>query len=285
MKLKNLIQLSGIRERTKRFTYEMYDFDLGNGTIVHYAQWLHPSESKKSITVEAVDAYREILKEGDFCIDIGAHTGDSTLPLALAVGKSGCVLALEPNPFVYHVLEKNARANDEVVNIRTMMAAAATTEGFLEFEYSDSGYCNGGRHEGISVLRHGHAFKLEVFCVDMEKELRENFSDLLPRLKFIKVDTEGYDLYVLRSLVNIIETYRPVVKAEVYKKTDRKYRREFLSLFQNLDYSVYKIVGEPTTPGPRLTEENLDEWKHYDVLCFPTDAIADDSPGDAASSQ
>ncbi len=85
MKLKNLVQLAGFRERTKRYPYEINDFDLGNGTLVHYAQWLHPNESKKSIDIETVDAYREILKEGDFCIDIGAHTGDSTIPMAEAV--------------------------------------------------------------------------------------------------------------------------------------------------------------------------------------------------------
>ena len=82
-----------------------------------------------------VDAYREILKEGDFCIDIGAQTGDTTLPMAVAAGVEGCALALEPNPYVYHVLEKNARANNHVANIKTMMAAAGTYEGFMKFEY------------------------------------------------------------------------------------------------------------------------------------------------------
>jgi FkbM family methyltransferase len=269
MKIKNLFQILGFRRKSRHFTYENNDFDLGNGVCIHYAQWLHPAESKKIISAEVVDAYREILKDGDFCIDIGAHSGDSTLPMALAVNNSGCVLALEPNPFVYHVLEKNARANTQFTNIKTIMAAAATKEGFLEFEYSDSGFCNGGRHEGISILKHGHAYKLMVYCVNIEKELQEDFNDLLPRLKFIKVDTEGYDLYVLQSLRNIIDTYRPIIKTEVFKKTDKKYRRELFSLFQNLDYSLYKIAEEPIKPGPRLTENNLEDWKHYDVLCLP----------------
>ncbi len=272
MKIKNLFQLLGIRSKSRHYKYEMNDFDLGNGTIVHYAQWLHPSESKKSITPAMVDAFRDILNEGDFCIDIGAHTGDSTLPIALAVGKTGCVLALEPNPFVYHVLEKNARSNNHIVNIKTMMAAATTKEGFKKFEYSDSGYCNGGHHKNISVLKHGHAFPLEVFCIDMEENLCEDFYEFLPRLKFIKVDTEGYDLYVLKSMINILKTYKPIVKAEIFKKTNRKYRQELLLLFQNLDYSIFKISEEPISSGPRLTEENLEDWKHYDILCLPNNS-------------
>lgn len=269
MKIKNLIHLLGIKGRPEYFTYKMHDFDLGDDGIVHYAQWQHKGESKKNITSDIVDAYREILNEGDFCIDIGAHSGDSTLPMALAVGKKGCVLALEPNPFVYHVLEKNARANSNIVNIKTMMAAAATNEGFLEFEYSDSGFCNGGRHEGISVLKHGHMFKQNVYCVNIEKELREDFSDVLPHLKFLKVDTEGYDLYVLRSIINIIEAYRPIIKTEVYKKTDKKYRRELFSLLQNLNYAIYKIIEDPIKRGLRLAEGNMNDWKHFDILCLP----------------
>jgi len=269
MKIRNLFELLGFRGKPQHFTYEMHDFNLGNGAVVHYAQWLHPKESKKYFTAAMVDDYREILSEGDFCIDIGAHTGDSTIPMAIAVSKSGCVLALEPNPYVYHVLEKNAKTNSHNMNIKTRMVAASTKEGFLEFEYSDSGFCNGGRHEGISALKHGHAFKLEVFCVDIEKELDEDYGEWLPRLKFIKVDTEGFDLYVLQSMINVIKTYRPVVKAEVFKGTDRNYRIELLSMFQDLGYSVFKIEDEPIKTGPRLTEDNLEEWRHYDILCLP----------------
>ncbi len=247
----------------------MSEFNLGDYGVVHYAQWLHPAESKKTITAESITAYKEILGEGDFCIDIGAHSGDSTLPIALAVQKSGTVLALEPNPFVYHVLEKNARSNSHLANIKTMMAAASIGEGFVEFEYSDSGYCNGGRHEGISALRHGHAYKLEVFCINIEKELYDNYSDLLPRLKFIKIDTEGYDLYVIRSLENIIKEFRPIIKSEIYKKTDIEYRLQLLGFFVNHNYSIYKIIEEPIKAGPPLSEDNLAEWKHYDILCLP----------------
>lgn len=216
-----------------------------------------------------IEAYREIVKEGDFCLDIGAHAGDSTIPLALAVGKTGCVLALEPNPYVYHVLEKNARVNRSLLNIKTMMAAASDHDGFLECEYSDAGFCNGGRHENISLWRHGNAYKLTVFCVNLERELLDNFHDLLPHLTFIKVDTEGYDLYVLRTMTYILRSYRPIVKAEVYKQTDRTYRLEMLDFFVERDYSVFRLEEEPVKCGVPLTKENLEERRHYDILCIP----------------
>lgn len=89
MKLKNLFQILGFRSSAKRYLYKINKFDIENGIEVNYAQWLHPSESQKVISQEQVNAYREVLEEGDFCIDIGAHTGDNTLPIAIATGLKG----------------------------------------------------------------------------------------------------------------------------------------------------------------------------------------------------
>ena len=272
MKLRNLFELFGIHARTKQYKYSVREFNLQNDTTVRYAQWLHPSDRQKTITDGQVKAYEEFLSPGDFCIDIGAHSGDSTIPMALVVGLGGCALALEPNPFAYHVLEKNARTNRHVMNIETMMTAATLEEGFIQFEYSDSGFCNGGRHEGIGMLRHGHMFKLNVFGVNLTNELKSDYSDFLPKLKFIKIDTEGYDLYVIKSLSDIIRLYRPSIKLEIFKKTSTKYRVELFSfLFEN-GYEVFKIDQEPVGRGESLNLDDVDRWKHYDILCTPKES-------------
>lgn len=273
MKISTIIQLLGFRGRPKRYPYKVIEYDLGGAGVVKYPQWKHPGESTKVMSAELVDAYREYIQEGAFCIDIGAHCGDTTLPMAVAAGLSGCVLALEPNPFVYPVLEKTARANSHTCNIKTMMAAAGRTEGFMEFEYSDSGFCNGGRHENISLLKHGHAYKQTVFVVNLEHELRSDYSALLPRLRFVKTDAEGYDLSVLQSLHQIIREYRPVVKSEVYKKTSQNYRNEMLSFFDGLDYTAWKIRMEPLERGDLLRRETLGSGNHYDILALPNEML------------
>jgi FkbM family methyltransferase len=272
LKIRNLFQLLGFRGRSRRYLYHVADFVIQNGTVVRYAQWLHPAESPKQITGDQVLAYREFVRPGDFCIDIGAHTGDSTLPMAIAAGPTGFTLALEPNPFVYHVLEKNARANRGIANIHTMMAAATQGECFMQFEYSDSGFCNGGRHEGISPFSHGHAFTLDVFGINLSKELRESYGDLLPRLRFVKVDAEGYDLEVVRTIQEIIREFRPHMKVEVYKKSSKAYRKELFSIFLDSRYSIYKVEREPIGRGPLLSLADVDSWKHYDILCVPDES-------------
>jgi len=269
MKLKNLPSLMGLRGRSKKYKYILKEFNLENDISIKYAQWLHPGEGQQEILDEQIKAYQEILKPGDFCIDIGAHSGSSTIPMAIAVGATGCVLALEPNPFVYHVLEKNVRANREIVNIDTMMAAATADECFMQFEYSDAGFCNGGRHEGISAIRHGYTYKLEVFGVNLAEELKTDYRDMLPKLKFIKVDTEGFDLFVIKSLSDIILKYRPYIKAEIFKKTPTKYRSEMFSFFLDNKFDIFKIDDEPIGIGDQLSLDNVNNWKHYDIMCVP----------------
>ncbi len=268
MKPRNFFQILGFRSKPRHYPYKLSEHVLDVGTLKYY-RWQHPFEREKSIPQDLVDAYRDVIKEGDFCIDIGAHTGDATLPIAVAAGKAGKVLALEPNSYVYHVLEKNVRANRELTNITPILGAATSGEMFIEFEYSDSGFCNGGRHENIPLMKHGHAFKQEVFGVDLEKELKEDFKEWLPKLKFIKIDAEGYDLSILKALANVIDRYRPVIKAEVFSKTSIEYRAEILAFFKDRNYDTFKIEGEPLEKGPELVSENTNDWRRYDLIGFP----------------
>lgn len=274
MKLKNLLEQIGFRSKPRRYKYEVLKFEIGTGQPVLYAQWLHPKEKPKILTAEMVNAYQEFLKDGDFCIDIGAHTGDSTLPMALAVGKKGCVLALEPNPYVYHVLEKNARLNPSQTHIETLMVAATPEEQFIEFEYSDSGFCNGGRHENISALKHGHSYKLSVFGVNLSHELKNDYPSWLSHLKFIKVDAEGFDLYVLQSIEDIIQSHKPYIKAEVFKNTDEHYRKNLYNFLTTLEYKIYRITQEPVQHDNQALElEDMNQWKHFDIFCVPGSAL------------
>src|SRR5688572_22012765 len=92
------------RRRKARFAlygHEVKTFDLTEDGEVQLAQWLHPKERLKTIRQENITLLRRYIREGDLVIDIGAHSGDTTIPLALAAGPTGTTLALEPNPYVF----------------------------------------------------------------------------------------------------------------------------------------------------------------------------------------
>ena len=271
MKPKDIPSLLGFRPKPRRYSFKVVRFDLPTDGIVEYAQWLHPGETVKFIDQAAVDELRRFVRPGDVAIDIGAHTGDSTLPMALAAGPSGCVLALEPNPYVFPVLEKNATLNEGKARIIPLKFAATPEDGEVEFEYSDAGFCNGGRHEGVSRWRHGHAFKLSVDGRNLQSYLRANHPDLVPRIRFINVDAEGYDHTVLTTLGDILADARPFVKAEVFKHTREDQRKAFFQFLFGLGYGIHLVESDSRLCGAELGLDDVMTRKHYDVLCIPDD--------------
>jgi FkbM family methyltransferase len=271
VKLKELRYFLGLRPGPKTYGHKIKCFDLPTDGTIEYAQWLHPNETEKTITQQSVDELRKFLSPGDVAIDIGAHTGDSTIPIALAVGKTGCVLALEPNRYVFPVLQRNAELNVGKTSIIPLMFAATLEDAEMEFQYSDSGYCNGGRFEGISKWRHGLAFKLSVQGRNVQAFLEEHHPQLLPKIRYIKIDTEGYESVVIQSLSDLISRHKPFLNVEVYGRLDDQQRRALYRSITRYGYLIHKIAEDGGYFGEIVTEQVLSKWRHFDILCVPTD--------------
>lgn len=269
MKLKEYFYMLGIKPKKKEYHYKIKKFDLPSIGVIEYAQWLHPKEQERFITESHINYLKTIINDGDFCIDIGSYAGDTTVPMAIAAGKKGCVLALEPNKNVFPVLNKNSFLNTDKTNIFPLMVAATGQYEDLNFEYSDSGFCNGGRHKNISKWKHGHAFNLTVTGVNLSDTLYNKFQERLPKLSYIKIDAEGFDLYILKSIKDIIEEYRPSIKAEIFKHVDKSYRDEIHNFFSDRGYTVYKVDNEESYTGEVLNKSDMSNWKHYDIYCTP----------------
>ena len=270
MKPRELLDMLGLRARPRTYPYEIVSFELPKDGHIQYAQWLHPGETTKLVRQEAVEELRRFVAPGDVAIDIGAHTGDTALPIALAAGREGCVLALEPNPYVFPVLKKNSELNPTKATIVPLMIAATTEPGDFDFEYTDAGFCNGGLHDGISKWRHGHAFKLRVRGENLQAYIAAHFPALAPRIRFLKVDAEGYDYQVLASLADLIAARKPFIKAEMFKLLRLSQRERLYDLLVELGYDVFLVDSDARYLGARLDRRTLMTHRHYDVFCVPT---------------
>lgn len=69
-------------------------------------------------------AMARLLKTGMFCLDIGANHGYYTLMMADAVGESGRVLAVEPNPKLVDMMELSVEVNGFQKNTTILQKAA-----------------------------------------------------------------------------------------------------------------------------------------------------------------
>lgn len=271
MKAREFIYLLGFKPRPKVFGSVVEAHDLTGEGRVEVARWLHPAAYRVAPSQAAVDQLRRFLRAGDVAIDIGAHSGDTTIPMALAVGPSGRVLALEPNPYVFPVLERNAALNRGKTNIMPLMFAAMRADGLYEFQYGERGYCNGGFHEGMSRWLHGSAFKVRVEGRNLQDFLMRRHPDLIPRVRFIKVDTEGFDLAVLETLQDLLRRQRPYLRVEMFslRKSVPGYRRSLYEFLDGHGYDVHRMESDENLLGDRITPENLMRWNTYDVFCVP----------------
>jgi FkbM family methyltransferase len=268
MKLKSLLWTVGFKPKPRSYGYEVRSFDLPMDGTVQYAKWMHPKDYNRQFSQSHVDQLRQFIQPGDFVIDVGAHSGDFSLPLALAAGGEGAVLAVEPNPYVFESLTETARLNPGKTNIVPLCAAASDREGPIEFRYSDPGYCNGGCLEDISIWQHGHPFLLTVPGVRLSEWIKEHMTERMDQLSFIKIDAEGYDLTVLESLRELIERYQPCVHIEMYRHLKHPQRLQLLRTLQSMDYSVRRIDDEEDwLSGPSINSERLMSKEHYDVFC------------------
>jgi FkbM family methyltransferase len=221
------------------------------------------------ITQAGIDALRALLSPGDAAIDIGAHTGDTTLPMALAVGCGGCVLALEPNPYVFAVLQQNAGLNPHKTNIVPLPFAATVADGEYEFEYSDPGFCNGGFIKGQCSWQHAHAFKLKVQGRNLVAYLRREHPDFLPRIRYIKIDAEGYDCEILESLAELVSAEKPYLRTEVFNHSSLAQHLQLYRTVTILGYHVHRFDDDAHYRGPLLAENDFTAARGFDIFCEP----------------
>ncbi|TBR18610.1 MAG: FkbM family methyltransferase [Chitinophagaceae bacterium] len=273
MRVIDFLSLVGFKAKIKEYGFELVSVNLPTEGNFQLAQWLHPMAGKMLVFPDEIESIKKFLKPGDVAIDIGAYTGDTAIPMAIVTGGSGAVLALEPNKHIFKVLEKNAELIREKGNIIPLPFAATPEDCTMNFEYSDSGFCNGGYHEGISKWKHGHAHTLEVEGKNLEKFLHENYSHLISRIKYIKVDAEGYDCTVLESLATIIEKQKPYLRVEVFKHSELNYRKRLYYFLKKYNYQIYYFGGTANYKGQLIEECDLMKWHHYDMFAIPQDVV------------
>lgn len=256
------------------YGYAVRQFRLPQEGLVYYAQWLHPYETPKAIQQESVEAVRRYVAPGDFVIDIGAHTGDTTVPMALAAGPSGCTLALEPNPYVFKVLAKNASLNLEKTNIVPQRYAATEHEGRFVFHYSDAAYCNGGFKTQQKWRLFRRRYPLAVEGRNLENILRSQFADWLYKLSYIKIDAEGYDRAILASILPLLRRFRPVIRTEVFRKLVASERFALYDLLKEAGYEVHRFQEGINPEGELLSRDEVTREKHFDILAIPRGELA-----------
>ncbi len=230
------------------------------GVISYWFEMDHPYEGHRDFS-QTLDIYlrdynwSKILQPGTTIVDIGAHSGDTAVPMLAMSGY--CVLTVECNPTIYPWLEFACNMNRHLGKF-VVASEAVTTEDNVTVTFSDhnNGMCNGGlvnHNWGIgsgsgSIQVPG--MRLETLC---HKYLTQEEID---RIDVIKIDTEGHDYAILDSSREFVDRIRPKLFAEWFSGFDSTATSRMFDIIDSMNYvPLYPktfLPADPTRPSEDL---------------------------------
>jgi len=268
--LKKSVKRKIARRITKEYPVRIDTFKTKDYGEFKFANWENPLVDKKIIDEKYLDFLKKFIGEGDFVIDIGANIGHMTVPLSIICGKTGLTLAFDPNPYVYKILLKNAELNNHIANIQSYNFAITDIDDEFYYNSSEASFTNGGiSREKIS--RHGkYSLSQKIKGINLEFFLANKYPDRLSKLKLIKIDTEGYDKEIIKSISNLLLQYHPVVISECFGKSSQMDRFEHFELLASKGYSLFHIndFNINTEIVPIINKEDMLKWKHFDFYAI-----------------
>jgi len=186
--------------------------------------------------------------------DIGANFGSICLPLALE-HPYATVYAFEPTDYAFAKLQHNIKLNESlqerIIPIQVFVSSSNVTSTKLK-AYSSwrIDNLNGTRHPvhmGISKKAPQRQTTLDDFVNEHK----------IDRLDFIKIDTDGYELDVLKGAINSLYRFKPLIVFELatYILEERGLR---FSDYENLLLPVgYRLIDSKTGAG--VDKHNIDK--------------------------
>jgi FkbM family methyltransferase len=271
--LREYLKRKAARRKFQTYSHTITDYNFPGVGDFQYANWDNPLSMGKIITNEQYQFYTQFIREGDLAVDIGANIGDTTVPMSLSAGNKGLVLGFECNPVIYSILEINEQLNPEKPNIKAVPYAISETEEEFFYNSSEGSMSNGGISREAKNNHGKFGLSEKVKSVNLVKFLEKEYPEWISKLSFIKTDTEGHDLIILKSIESLIRETRPVIVAECFKRASREEREEIYRMFGQLDYQIYH--ADKYEGGMQNIPLNIDDFfnmEHFDFLALPVSA-------------
>jgi len=243
MNLINYLKASFRRKRARRYTREypakINSFDLRDEGKIEFANWDNPLVSPRKVSQEMVDFFKRFIKKGDLVIDIGANIGDTTVPMALAAGSTGITLGFDPNPYVFKILEINASLNKEKQNIVPFPYAITVKDEDFYYVSSEASFSNGAISSTKTSVHGKFIFPEKIKGVNLLKLLEREYSGNLNKISFIKIDAEGYDKEIVKSISGLIDKYKPAIVAESFGDSTPGEKAELYNVIDQHGYEIF----------------------------------------------
>lgn len=172
----------------------------------------------------ALDTALKYVKQFNVAVDVGANIGLQSIRLAQ---KFKQVYAFEPTSVNYDCLDNNSKNFSNIQIYKTGLGEFVETANIkLPKESKNCG--------AFSILDFKN-YEKDVFTEEIKIVPLDQFQ---LRPDFIKIDTQGFELFILKGSKNTLES-QPVLLIECEKKHERQLLTEYLG---PLGYSIKETV-------------------------------------------
>jgi len=195
-------------------------------------------------------------------IDVGANAGQFRDQMRDEVGFTGPIYSFEPDPTLAAVLARPA-ASDPAWTV--FPCALGATAGMMAFNIMDNPVYNSFHVPDTEEASHAangnrvvRTVDVEVRTVDVEVRTLDAAAASIPDLAhaFLKIDTQGFDLEVLKGGDAVVRQI-PALQTEVALKqlySGRPSMQESITAFGKLGFAVADLFLVSTDGGHRAVE-------------------------------
>lgn len=178
---------------------------------------------------------KTLIKPGNNFLDVGSNFGYYTVLLSKLCGINSMIYSIEPNPVLYNRLLNNINLNNLINVIPLKVALGNQTRTINTFNrvnwtilFQNMGMCN----------MIGGDCTVQEICGD---------SLNISKLEFIKINTQGYELFVIEGLETIIKNLQPILFMEIQDNSLKNFncsRIKLLEKLKSLNYYVFFIHSQ-----------------------------------------
>lgn len=161
---------------------------------------------------EVTEDLERLLRPRMHVIDVGAHFGTHTRTMSRLVGAEGLVLALEPDPRNFKILEANVRTQANTLALQIAAGDIPRRDMLLGYHQENSGLSSFGpprilKGDWVPFPTHRNL----VLSVPLDRII----PDCYRPVHLIKLDVESHEIPALLGMARILAEDRPHLIVEV----------------------------------------------------------------------
>jgi FkbM family methyltransferase len=152
-----------------------------------------------------------------FAFDVGANAGQTYDFLREKIGFRGHVTSFEPNPEAFAILRERTKPGAKWQTIRVALGPSEGTQ-VLNLTKNSKFSSFLDPHKVMNGAGHTRKSRSSVSVHRVDRYVADAVSKKAPGRLFLKIDTQGYDLEVLKGLGDKFLPLVPIVQLELTMK-------------------------------------------------------------------